>query len=108
MGESGVCSMGKTLKVLVSCMYVSYNSSRKNSQIPSYKVDRQLPVASLTPLQEQFKDAHYLVLDEKSMIGWAHLFWIDQRLRRIYPSRSHQPLEVLIFCWLATFTSFHQ
>ena len=34
---------------------------------------KKLPAASLTPLQQAFKDIHYLILDEKSMIGQVHL-----------------------------------
>ena len=49
----------------------------------------ELPAASLTPLQQAFKDIHYLVLDEKSMIGQVHLAWIDRRLRQIYPARNN-------------------
>ena len=60
-------------------------------KLPVRRTYAPLPVASLTPLQEKFKDVHYLVLDEKSMIGCAHLYWIDQRLRQIYPSRADEP-----------------
>jgi len=49
----------------------------------------ELPAASLTPLQQAFKDIHYLVLDEKSMIGQVYLAWIDCRLRQIYPIRNN-------------------
>ena len=34
---------------------------------------KELPAASLTPLQQAFKDIHYLVLDEKSIIRQVHL-----------------------------------
>src|SRR5436190_1389201 len=46
-------------------------------KLPVRRTYAPLPVASLTSLQEKFKDVHYLVLDEKSMIGCAHLYGID-------------------------------
>ena len=46
---------------------------------------KELPTASFMPLQQAFKDIHYLILDEKSMIGQVHLAWIDCCLRQIYP-----------------------
>jgi ATP-dependent DNA helicase PIF1 len=49
----------------------------------------ELPTASLTPLQQAFKDIHYLVLDEKSIIRQVYLAWIDRRLRQIYPARNN-------------------
>ena len=45
---------------------------------------------NLQTLQSTFRGIHYLVLDEKSMLGLYHLGWIDQRLREIFPSRSNQ------------------
>ena len=47
---------------------------------------KELPAASLTPLQQAFKDIHYLVFNEKSMIGQVHLAWIDCHLCQIYPA----------------------
>ena len=34
---------------------------------------KELPAASLTPLQQAFKDIHYLVLDKKSIIRQVYL-----------------------------------
>ena len=34
---------------------------------------KELPIASLMPLQQAFKDIHYLILDKKSMIRQVHL-----------------------------------
>jgi len=34
---------------------------------------KELPAASLIPLQQAFKDIHYLILNEKSMIGQVYL-----------------------------------
>jgi len=56
-------------------------------KLPVQRPFEDLPSASLAPLQQAFKDIHYLVLDEKSMIGQTHLGWIDCRLRQIFPTR---------------------
>ena len=56
-------------------------------KLPVQRPFEDLPPASLTPLQQQFRNIHYLVLDEKSMIGHVHLGWIDHWLRQIFPER---------------------
>ena len=38
------------------------------------------------PLQQAFKDIHYLIFDKKSMIGQVHLAWINCCLYQIYPA----------------------
>jgi hypothetical protein len=38
-------------------------------KLPGRRSFEPLPLASLTSLQEQFKNVRYLILDEKSMIG---------------------------------------
>jgi DNA replication protein DnaC len=50
-------------------------------KLPVQRPFEDLPPASLTPLQQKFKNIHYLVLDEKSMVGHVHLGCIDRRLR---------------------------
>jgi ATP-dependent DNA helicase PIF1 len=57
-------------------------------RLPVNRPFEELPIASLMPLQQAFKDIHYLILDKKSMIGQLHLAWIDCRLRQIYPTRN--------------------
>ena len=57
-------------------------------RLPVNRPFEKLPAASFTSLQQAFKDIHYLILDEKSMIGQVHLAWIDYRLRQIYPARN--------------------
>jgi hypothetical protein len=39
----------------------------------------------LSALQRRFKGVHYLVIDEKSMLGLKTIAWIDQRLREVFP-----------------------
>ena len=45
---------------------------------------KELLTVSLTPLQQVFKDIHYLIFNEKSMIGQVHLAWINCCLHQIY------------------------
>jgi hypothetical protein len=40
---------------------------------------------TLNALQRRFRGIHYLVIDEKSMLGLKTLAWIDQRLREVFP-----------------------
>ncbi|EAQ83491.1 hypothetical protein CHGG_09895 [Chaetomium globosum CBS 148.51] len=40
---------------------------------------------TLNALQRGFRGIHYLVIDEKSMLGLKTLAWIDQRLREVFP-----------------------
>ena len=50
---------------------------------------KELPIASLMPLQQAFKDIHYLILDKKSMIKQVYLAWINRRLCQIYSMRNN-------------------
>jgi hypothetical protein len=58
--------------------------------LPVNRPFEELPPANLTPLQQSFKNIHYLILDEKSMIGQVHLAWIDRQLRQIFPRFSDE------------------
>jgi hypothetical protein len=58
-----------------------------------------LPAASLMPLQQKFRNIHYLVIDEKSMVGQIQIGWIDEQLCQIFPEqceKSFSGLEVLL------------
>ncbi|ETL35113.1 hypothetical protein L916_12716, partial [Phytophthora nicotianae] len=44
----------------------------------------------LKRLQEQYKDVHLVIIDEFSVISCGMLYWIDQRMREIWPQHSHQ------------------
>jgi hypothetical protein len=43
----------------------------------------------LKRLQEEFADVHLVVIDEFSVISCGMLYWIDQRMREIWPRCSH-------------------
>ena len=42
-------------------------------KLPVQHPFKDLPPASLTPLQQQFRNIHYLMLNKKSIIGHVHL-----------------------------------
>ena len=42
-------------------------------KLPVQRLFEDLPPASLTPLQQKFRNIHYLVLDEKLMVGHIYL-----------------------------------
>ncbi|KUF88393.1 Potassium/sodium hyperpolarization-activated cyclic nucleotide-gated channel 1 [Phytophthora nicotianae] len=44
----------------------------------------------LKRLQEQYKDVHLVIIDEFSVISCGMLYWIDQRMREIWPQHTHQ------------------
>ena len=46
----------------------------------------ELASAAIQALQATFKDVHYLVMDEKSMIHIKQWSWIDQRCQVIFPA----------------------
>jgi hypothetical protein len=50
----------------------------------NYRSLSETPTA-LNALQRRFRGIHYLVIDEKSMLGLKTLAWIDQRLREVFP-----------------------
>jgi ATP-dependent DNA helicase PIF1 len=72
----------------VAAFNINGRTTYKLLRLPVNHPFEELPIASLMPLQQAFKDIHYLILDEKSIIGQLHLAWIDCRLRRIYPTRN--------------------
>jgi hypothetical protein len=45
---------------------------------------KELPAASFMPLQQAFKNIHYLTFDKKSIIRQIYLAWINRRLCQIY------------------------
>jgi hypothetical protein len=42
------------------------------------------------PLQQQFRNIHYLVIDEQSIIGQIQMGWIDRRLCQVFPERREE------------------
>ncbi|KAJ8554876.1 hypothetical protein ON010_g9606 [Phytophthora cinnamomi] len=41
-------------------------------------------------MQQQFKDVHLVIIDEFSMVSCGMLYWIDRRMREIWPSHSDE------------------
>ena len=60
-------------------------------QIPCRTTFSELKGPQLSKLQNQFRDAKMLVIDEYSMVGCEMLGYIDSRLRQARPTHSHQP-----------------
>ena len=50
-----------------------------------------LSTATLQSLQTLFRDCHFLMVDEKSMIDLKMFSIIDDRLQVIIPATSHKP-----------------
>ena len=38
-------------------------------------------------LQNHLKDVGYLIINKKSMIGLRMLYWLNQRLREVFPNQ---------------------
>ncbi|KAJ5111720.1 hypothetical protein NUU61_001350 [Penicillium alfredii] len=51
----------------------------------------KLTPENLSSLQATFRGVHYMIIDEKSMIGLRQIFWIDHRGREICPRCGDQP-----------------
>ena len=47
-----------------------------------HNTQKQLQGATLQKLLQRFKDKHYIIIDEMSMIGHRILAWIDERLKQ--------------------------
>ncbi|OWZ16084.1 hypothetical protein PHMEG_00010180 [Phytophthora megakarya] len=47
--------------------------------------------AKLLKLQQRYKDVHLVIIDEFSVISCGMLYWIDHRMREIWPSHRHLP-----------------
>ena len=60
-------------------------------QLPVHKLFTPLSNAVLLSLQQLYQQCHYLIIDEKSMIGLLELFQIDVRLKQIFLNRSNKP-----------------
>jgi hypothetical protein len=48
-------------------------------------------IKTLRRLQDLYRDVRMVVIDEYSVISCGMLFWIDQRLRELWPSCRHLP-----------------
>jgi ATP-dependent DNA helicase PIF1 len=71
--------MGKTLHSLL--------------HLPVREKMSDLSTATLQSLQALFRDCHFLMVDEKSMIDLKMFSLVDNRLQAIFPATSDWPLE---------------
>ncbi|SLM38641.1 P-loop containing nucleoside triphosphate hydrolase [Lasallia pustulata] len=60
-------------------------------RLPVWKLFEPLSNSVLLRLQQLYQHCHYLIIDEKSMIGLPELYQIDARLKQIFPNRSEEP-----------------
>ena len=60
-------------------------------RLPVRKPFESLSNSVLLSLQQLFQQCHYLIVDEKSMIGLPELYQIDVRLKQIFPNHSDEP-----------------
>ncbi|KAF7137061.1 hypothetical protein CNMCM5793_006912 [Aspergillus hiratsukae] len=49
------------------------------------------PHITSNSMQSDFQGVRFLIIDEKSMIGFRTIFWIDQRCRDIFPEKRTEP-----------------
>ena len=61
-----------------------YSNDAFNARYVSILKSRSGPNV-LKKLQERFRDVHLIIIDEYSVIPCGMLYWIDQRLREIFP-----------------------
>jgi hypothetical protein len=59
-------------------------------RLPISVVMSLLPAAQLATLITALRGVHYLIIDEKSMLGLRTLSRIDQRLRQVFPERKNE------------------
>jgi len=57
----------------VAAFNINGRTTYKLLRLPVNRPFKELPIASLTPLQQAFKDIHYLILNKKLIIGQVHL-----------------------------------
>jgi len=57
----------------VAAFNINGRTTYKLLRLPVNHPFKELPIASLTPLQQAFKDIHYLILNKKLIIGQVHL-----------------------------------
>ena len=74
-------------------------------RLPVRKPFESLPNSVLLSLQQLFQQCHYLIVDEKSMIGLLELYQIDVRLKQIFPNHSDEPFGGMNVLLCGDFTS---
>lgn len=80
------------IKGMTLCSAFSFSSFSKSSFSIPYKslTDSKTGPTKLKRLQEEYKDVHLVIIDEFSMISCGMLYWIDKRMREIWPSNSNE------------------
>jgi hypothetical protein len=69
------------------CSALSFSSFSKSAFSVPYKSLTETQ-SGPAKLKQQFKDVYLVIIDELSMISCGMLYWIDRRMREIWPSHS--------------------
>ncbi|GMF57209.1 unnamed protein product [Phytophthora fragariaefolia] len=68
--------------------FSSFSRSAFSTPYASLAAQKNGPT-KLKQIQERYKDIHLVVIDEFNVISCGMLYWIDQRMREIWPSHRH-------------------
>lgn len=73
------------------CSALGFSSFSKSAfSVPYISLTAQKNGASkLNSLQQRYRDIHLVIIDEFSVISCGMLYWIDQRMREIWPQDRH-------------------
>lgn len=80
------------IKGTTLCSALSFSSFSRSAFSVPYKsiLESKSGPTKLKQMQQQYKDVHLVIIDEFSMISCGMLYWIDKRMREIWPSHSEQ------------------
>eukprot|EP00644_Phytophthora_capsici_P017766 jgi/Phyca11/41334/gw1.80.19.1 len=80
------------IKGVTLCSALGFSSFSKSAFSVPYKSLKETKSGPtiLKRMQKQFKDVHLVIIDEFSMISCGMLYWIDKRMREIWPHHSDE------------------
>ncbi|KUF86314.1 Ribosomal silencing factor RsfS [Phytophthora nicotianae] len=80
------------IKGQTTCLALELTSFSRNafSSLYSSLTTQKGGATKLKRLQEQYKDVQLVIIDEFSVISCGMLYWIDERMREIWPQHSQQ------------------
>ncbi|EGZ12242.1 hypothetical protein PHYSODRAFT_516690 [Phytophthora sojae] len=80
--------MGKKSARSISFQFTAIPRSQKRFSKPYVAMTTQENgPAKLLSLQQRFRDIHLVIIDGFSVISCGMLYWIDQRMREIWPDQ---------------------
>jgi hypothetical protein len=80
------------IKGVTLCSALGFSSFTKSAFSVPYKSlrDTKSGPATLKGMQQQFKDVHLVIIEEFSMVSCGMIYWIDRRMREIWPHHSDE------------------